>query len=357
MFDLTWTPEDAQVHNMCSNVPLLDTLGSSGGPLLSFQDSDMLDWAMDRGESQRTTVGNGLDEPKFPDQPMFVFAPWKFDFESVNKTVDTRLAYAIASIKAAPRTMVLETQAPWCHPLLYRHDMPRSIQDVSASCALYIAKNAVNAPVIMRCIEAKVNHLLASPVPSTPLDILARTQALLLYQIIRLFDGDIGARASAETIFADLESSASALSNHIIWTPDPTSQEQDLPLFPIEASRDFWTSWIFQESARRTFLITFFFINTWHILTGRTPIACDNHLDNACQTWTLSAHLWEAKDAFEFAVAWRVKRHLVVTKRNIMNVVTDAGGDDFDVFGKMLISAAVGIEEAKGWLLTKGGSL
>jgi hypothetical protein len=29
-----------------------------------------------------------------------------------------------------PRQMVLETQTPWCHPRLYEHRMPRSMQGV-----------------------------------------------------------------------------------------------------------------------------------------------------------------------------------------------------------------------------------
>lgn len=50
------------------------------------------------------------------------------DYDVVAVAVQTRLAYGIEQIMAAPKMMVLESQTPWCHPLLYRNGMPRSMQ-------------------------------------------------------------------------------------------------------------------------------------------------------------------------------------------------------------------------------------
>lgn len=44
--------------------------------------------------------------------------------------IQYRLQYAIDKIRAAPHQMVLENQTPWCHPCLYEHNMPRSMQGI-----------------------------------------------------------------------------------------------------------------------------------------------------------------------------------------------------------------------------------
>jgi hypothetical protein len=63
--------------------------------------------------------------------------------------------------------------------------------DAYAACSLYQAKNSTNSKFVFRCIEQRVAELLSSAMPSRPLEILARIQALIIYQIIRIFDGDV----------------------------------------------------------------------------------------------------------------------------------------------------------------------
>lgn len=47
--------------------------------------------------------------------------------------ISTRFQYALDEIIKAPKTMVFETQTPWCHPQLYKDHMPRSMQGRSGS--------------------------------------------------------------------------------------------------------------------------------------------------------------------------------------------------------------------------------
>ncbi|KAH8899755.1 hypothetical protein GQ53DRAFT_675852 [Thozetella sp. PMI_491] len=274
--------------------------------------------------------------------------------------VKTRLRYSIDTIAAAPRQMVEKGQMPWCHRHLYTEDAPRSIQDAISSAALYMAKNDVNADMIHNCVESRVQDLLSSPMPTSGRDILARAHALLIYQILRVFDNDIRTRAMADTIEPQLESVAFSLLAHITWEEanadgNPKSL-QSLPLYPISETRDFWRSWIFQESARRTFLLTFFFLQAYRLMIGKGSNTCDARLYLA-HSWTLSAHLWEANDPIDFAMAWREKKHLIVTNTNITESINRASGDDVDSYGKILISAMLGVDECKGWLAIRGGVL
>ncbi|KAK2590880.1 hypothetical protein QQS21_011434 [Conoideocrella luteorostrata] len=274
----------------------------------------------------------------------------------IDEVIARRLQFAIDEIKKAPSSMILETQTPWCHPLLYRDGMPKSMQDAHASCALYLAKNAVNAPIIMQAIETNASSLLLSPPPSTAdlLPILAYTQSLILYQIIRLFDGGISARSSAERTIPALEHSAMCLLAHVRFDLEPPSTE--LPLYPLAPTISFWHDWIVQESARRTLLFCFFFLQVYRLLVGQKGLECDGRL-GLCHSWTLSRYLWTAGTAVQFAGVWKERNHFVVTDAQFGEVLKEAQAGDVDWFGRMFMSTLLGVEEAEGWFMSRGGEL
>jgi hypothetical protein len=49
----------------------------------------------------------------------------------IEQVIAKRLQFAIDEIKRAPALMIMETQTPWCHPLLYRDGMPKSMKGPS----------------------------------------------------------------------------------------------------------------------------------------------------------------------------------------------------------------------------------
>jgi hypothetical protein len=244
------------------------------------------------------------------------------------------------------------------------HEEPQSLRahssnthmnvDAHASCALYLAKTPLNGPIILRAIDTRVKDLLAAPPPSTLLEILAHTQSLILYQTIRLFDGDIRARSSAESIIEEVEESAMCLLAHVRF--DIESPAKQLALYPLAPTRDFWHDWVLQESARRTVLFCFFFLQAYRLLAGQKGLECDGRL-GLCHSWTMSAHLWTAATPVQFATAWRDKNHFVVTDAQFGEVLKDARADDVDRFGRMWISTLLGMDEAEGWFATRGGVL
>lgn len=249
-----------------------------------------------------------------------------------------------------------------------------------------MAKNRTNSQVILRSIEAKVNDLLQAPAPTSPLESLAHTQSLLLYHIIRIFDGDISARASAERTQAALEDSAMSLIVHVDFncpTPEKeacaaaessaaamtatskasaTSGQQQqhcqerLPLYPLAPTRQFWHEWILQESGRRTLLFTFFFLQAYRILSGQRVDGCDGRL-GLCHSFTLSASLWHAESSLAFGKAWRERKHVVIDNTDFQIAFGQAQADDLDLFGRMMLTSVIGVDEAEGWFASRGGSL
>jgi hypothetical protein len=179
-------------------------------------------------------------------------------------------------------------------------------------------------------IESRAEELVSAPVPTTPLETLARAHALLLYQIIRFFDGDISLRAGAERGMRALEEAAFSLMMFTTFSegtfddmgppmtggtlPAAPGPELAMQNIPPHAMRAFWESWVFQESARRTFLMIFFFLRVYKITKGVVldpKGSCDGKL-GLFHSFTASAHLWGANDFVDFAAAWNSKPHLIV---------------------------------------------
>ncbi|KAJ9137783.1 Regulator of drug sensitivity 1 [Coniochaeta hoffmannii] len=293
-------------------------------------------------------------------------AKWNLRTTPLSFTIAHRLQYAMDLVKDAPRRMVVDLQTPWCHPELYRDNMPQSMQDALASCGLYQAKNARNSAVILHTIRIRVEDLASTPAPRKPLEVIARVQALLLYVTILVFDGDILSRSAAEAAMPALESAVIGLVGLFGHNPyaEPSSSSASttpaapgpLPLYPIGPAREFWQGWVLQESARRTYMTTFFLLQLYLLLKGDVPKKCDQRL-YLCHFWTVSAHLWQARDAFEFALAWRDRRHFVVNNTSIKQVLIEAQGDDVEEFGKMILTTLMGIDETKGWLHSRGATL
>lgn len=193
---------------------------------------------------------------------------------------------------------------------------------------------------------------------------LAHTQSLLLYQIMRFFDGDIIARSSADATFSQLESSARCLAKHINWNPDfpstaPLSGDDAQSVSPtLQTASDFWYDWVFQESARRTYLIARFFLHVWRLLTGQVVAACGQFSPASLEeSWTLSARLWQASNPVDFAATWAEKKHYVIRRKAIFSTLADAKCEDVETFGKMIITTSMGITQAKAWLAPIGATL
>ncbi|KAI0816228.1 hypothetical protein GGR55DRAFT_225389 [Xylaria sp. FL0064] len=370
------------------------------------------------------TVELGREDP----MPL-IPRPSKLQLDSVTKIqllraaaelTEKRLLYAIDAFKRAPEEMVLEGGTAWSHPALYRDSMPACLEDALAACGLHRAKNKVNTPMIQRVIEQRYHRLVAAPIPTPNVsEMLARTHALLLYQIMLFFDDSCTSRALTRETMSALSDSALALLEFTRYETEEDSDgasRRDIPLYPLTAARALYNDWTFQESLRRTLLVSFLFTQLQSLLqadfsslvapspqaaaecfaptSGPSPPDAQalaairqalqqipavtedevhsNGEDEAeaerarrkctsqmllCQSFTLSAHLWHARDPVDFAVAWRDKRHFVVHPWNVWKCIETAQVDDIDQLGRILMTSGMGIEEAKGWFASRGGTL
>jgi hypothetical protein len=151
-----------------------------------------------------------------------------------------------------------------------------------------------------------------------------------------------------------LESYALSLQS-LISEDDDDCLAPSLEIYPTGHAKVFWSSWLFRESARRTYLISFYFLSMYHLLWGKRRF-CEEH-PPLKSIWTASAYLWQAASVFDFTCAWNDRKHFIVKNLDYTELLSYATPDDIDAFGKALIISSIGVDEARGWFYKGGGCL
>ncbi|KAJ1325505.1 RNA polymerase II-specific transcription factor-like protein [Microdochium nivale] len=181
-----------------------------------------------------------------------------------------------------------------------------------------------------------------------------------------------------------------ASSKHSATATTSTTTARPMPAFlalsPLDATRQIWRDWILHESARRTVLIAGTFMMLQMLSEGRFPFSassagaasscgagntrddepqgqeededeewCHGARDYCVSPWTLSRDCWEAEDAVDFAVGWNKRAFTVLSCADLELRVHEINPVHVDALSKMILTLLLGIDETKGWLLSRGG--
>jgi hypothetical protein len=175
----------------------------------------------------------------------------------------------------------------------------------------------------------------------SPVDLLASTQALLLYQIMRLFDGDIRQRADAESHETILISWTEQLLACVLLTVDPEALSQD------SISISSWNDWVFEESCRRTILTSFMLQGVYSFrkfgfdtVTGKVNKLC----------FTAQAALWNARSEYYWREASKEKPHFKITVGEWDSAMEGANPEDLEELGIMIQAVFKGMDIICEWL-------
>lgn len=89
---------------------------------------------------------------------------------------------------------------PFLHRHLYKDSMPQCVLQAFSLCVLYTNRTSENRGMVLRVLHESVRGLIHSAVGSslTPLERIARVHALMMYQYIRMFDGDVTLSTQAD---------------------------------------------------------------------------------------------------------------------------------------------------------------
>lgn len=179
-------------------------------------------------------------------------------FPPANPTVQSRVEFAAKRLAALPVTFASQAQTVFIHRTLFQRTNLSALQDALSTCALYSLKNPSNRTLVYQNLEHKRNQLVASIDPSniSTISLLTAGQALLLYQIIRFFDGDIRLRAQAEADEAIFAGWICQLSSRVRQLAPRQLSALDTPLVPPIIMTS-WQRWLVEESSRRTLIVAY----------------------------------------------------------------------------------------------------
>ncbi|PTB63400.1 hypothetical protein BBK36DRAFT_1171635 [Trichoderma citrinoviride] len=173
----------------------------------------------------------------------------------------------------APETWTIEQSTPRAPPipipvfrtfiqqlqqwLLYANSFfPPSMQDAFSAISMHQSCNSCNQDMIARIVQDRADHL-------------ARVQALLIHQILRLFDNSVWQQTHAEEAMPTLLSwcqqmwDSAPLDCITSQTPDSV---QDAGQQRCGSSSRLWRLWILSESVRRTWLAVMITISAYRTI-------------------------------------------------------------------------------------------
>ncbi|ETS76544.1 hypothetical protein PFICI_11931 [Pestalotiopsis fici W106-1] len=263
----------------------------------------------------------------------------------------TPLYYITSRVKNFVNDMATHNATPFLHPFLYRAHTPECIMSCFSTSVLYTARTPTNTAMVMRALCKSAHELVAAEsvrFVTTTTERLARAQALLLYQIIRLFDGDVALRAQAERDSALLNTWLAELCK----MRDNLSTSARLENSVARAQPPEWEQWIFAESVRRTILMAYSVLGLYELM--KDP-EWDGEPNPWAYThrWTLSRSLWEAKSSAGFQRAWKEKPQFVMENHSFERFLEHGRGSDVDEFAEILLNVYMGVDETKEFLSSR----
>ncbi|KAI1310717.1 hypothetical protein F5Y03DRAFT_26402 [Xylaria venustula] len=251
----------------------------------------------------------------------------------------TALYYILNRVKAFTVEMAKENTTPFIHMNLYRAYKPRCIMSCFTTCVLYANRTPANVPMVMRAVSDSAREFVESEtyrVVSTPIEKLARSQALFLYQIIRLFDGDVTLRAQGEKDIGLLKTWLGELCR-IRDNLGDTELLSYRELSPVD-----WEKWVFAECVRRTIIVAYAVISLYEVMKD-SQLNPDNPW-GCVHRWTLGRSLWEASSSTEFQRAWKESSHFVISNFMLEHFIENGKGEDVDDFAEMFLNMYLGMD-------------
>ncbi|KAF3032463.1 hypothetical protein E8E12_002626 [Didymella heteroderae] len=253
-----------------------------------------------------------------------------------------RVAYCANRLSLLPHVFASTGQTMYIHRQSFEALQPPALQKAMSACALYSMQTPLTKPLVHQVLQHDAHHLLSTTDPSTCSnhDLLAALQALLLYQLIRLFDGDIRLRATAESDEATA----------ILWASELRTRAcaVSLPLQPVATLADEaedWQLWLFHESIRRTVVTTFLLRGVYNYLKTGTDVPTGVGV-----YFTAQERLWNAQSEMGWARAKVQCLELQVFVNAWDELIALANPDDLEELGVLVMSMLWGLPATQNWL-------
>ncbi|KAF4471480.1 c6 zinc finger [Fusarium albosuccineum] len=262
----------------------------------------------------------------------------------------TRVGYVVDFMSHIYRDFARTRTLPFIHPRLYGSNLPRTMLAAFSAASAYTARTQENKAWVYKLITdvAKDIHREGERA-STPAEKLARVQALVILDSVRVFDGDVPLRAASEREMPQFLSWVEALHELRVEL-----DKGETPAAPVtkEQPPATWESWVLVESMRRTVLMSYSFIAICYILRSLEPPcqAMETPLE-----FTASRYLWDADSSVAFFRAWQTKPQYSVSNLDFKDVWLHARPEDIDGFTKLMLTAQMGTDAMDHFMIGNAG--
>ena len=238
------------------------------------------------------------------------------------------------------------------HERLYGPMMPPCLQDAFTTLAAYLHCSKATKDVMLQAAEDGSKRLTNETQPPLGLlDHLAHVQSLFVYVYIRLFDGTIHMRASAERQIPLLRQwlhRTLQVAKHYQGTPQEqalfTSDGQLPPQADYDTVASAWKLWILTECIRRTFIIATVTLNIYECLL-RGWEECNG----ACM-FTAGRGLWKADSAMAWSRIVSSKEVHMIPSMQPEPFMSQHSAAEVDDFVAKVWSFIVGPDRIRWWV-------
>lgn len=242
------------------------------------------------------------------------------------------------------------------HQRLYEIGMPTCLQDAFTTLAAYTSRTPAVKEMILQIAEERSFGLVKQNPPGTQeiqgiVDHLARVQALFIYMFIRLFDGSVRRRASAEPQIPILRRWMVQMLEAVkqYHEEDKCLRHHSLP-WASEFDKEYnkssrmWRLWILTESVRRSHLVFDFIANIYETMTKGWAECAGGVM------FTARKGLWEAENPMKWFELSSAKSPLLVPSLNPGPFISLYAADEFDDFAKTYWAFLIGTDKIQCWI-------
>ena len=247
---------------------------------------------------------------------------------------DGQVRYVLQALRAFVPSMAYTGSTPFLHQNLWQRCQPEAYQDCVSLSGLYLCKTSANTPLITNSIDAKIARLRATSRSWDLVEHLAAVQTLIIYQIIRLFDTSLNDQAQAQKHNFLLET----------WAAHLWKRSFNEPAMPANC----YETWVFNESLRRTIMISVFVRCAWSLYTrdglaDQVPVLARIPFTRDLQAWKSAPEEWNNKTLPELLEDDGLTSYMDFTQQ----WTHEKEVETLDSFGKLLMAACLGRDDPR----------
>ena len=323
---------DGSAEFLPFNGTCTDALGYDSLPFLCADASESSDSPSSWQDELAVSASLVLDNVPF-EEPQLCRALWP-EITAPSFLNDGQVQYVTRALRSFVSSMAYTGSTPFLHQSLWQRYQPESYQDCVSISALYLCKTSVNSSLIINSINSKIARLKAASGSWGLLEHLAAVQALIVYQIIRLFDPSLNEQMQAQEHNILLET----------WAAHLWKRFFNEPTFLGNC----YETWVFNESLRRTIMISVFVRCAWSVYTrdglaDQVPVLARIPFTKDLQAWKTDPEEWNSGILPELLEEDGLTVYMDFTNKWTHEKEVEA----LDPFGKLLLAACRGGDDPR----------